>query len=92
MRVNDLLARLDNLTYPTTTDGVIAALDDPELQLPAGSDRLSAVFTRTSMTALDCAEDAKISVLSALNEDAIGRKGYSDRDPPVRSGFGGNGF
>lgn len=84
MRVNDVLEQLDELSYPATTDRIVTELGDPELQLPNGSDRLSDVFRRTSVSGSECAEDAKLTVLSGLDDDAIGRKGYTDRDPPVQ--------
>lgn len=83
MRINDVLDRLDDVEYPATPEDVIVELGDPELTLQNGTDRLDDVFERTTVRSVDCPEDAKLTVLSALDESAIGLKGYSDRDPPV---------
>lgn len=83
MRIPGVLARLDDLAYPVAIERAVAELDDPEVQLPNGQDRLSTVLDRLALQTLESADDAKLAVLSALDSDAIGRKWYSDRDPPV---------
>lgn len=82
MKVNELLAELERVSYPGSADEIIAELGDPTLELPNGSDELSAVFGRVDVTTVNSCEDAQLTVLSGLNSDAIGRKHYSDRDPP----------
>lgn len=83
MRIPGLLAAFDELAYPVSTQRAVATLDDPEIQLPNGSDRLSTVFDRIAVERLECRDDARLAVLSAFDSDAVGRKRYSDRDPPV---------
>lgn len=85
MKINELLARLETMTYPKTTDHVVEELDDPTLTLVDGKDRLSSVFERVDDEVFDCCDDAKLAVLGGLKGDAVGRKGYSDRDPPTTS-------
>lgn len=85
MRVNDALDEIRHVSYPATPGEIVDELDDPVLQLPNGEERLAEAFDRIDVDRLDCPEDATLSMLSALSEDAIGRKGYSDRDPPTES-------
>lgn len=82
MRIDELLVRLEEVPYPATTDRVVEELDDPEFQLPTGSDRLSEAFDRTGAESFSCPDDARLTLLTSLDERAIGRKEYSDRDPP----------
>ena len=85
MDVNELLTRLETMSYPTTTDRVVEEFDDPTLALVDGEERLSSVFERTDDKILNCCDDAKLTVLGGLKGEAVGRKGYSDRDPPTLS-------
>lgn len=83
MDINELLTRLETMTYPMTTDRVVAELDDPKLVLVDGHEHLSSVFARMDNEVLDCCDDAKLAVLGGLKGEAVGRTGYSDRDPPT---------
>lgn len=82
MEINELLTGLETLSYPTTTDRVVTEMDDPDIFLPDGEEQLSSVFDRIDGDVLDCCDDAKLAVLTGLKGEAVGRKGYSDRDPP----------
>ena len=68
-------------TYPTTTAELIEEHGETELELPNGSVTLETVLSRLPNETLETEEDARFTTYSALGEDAIGRKGYSDRDP-----------
>ena len=68
-------------TFPTTTAEFVAEHGDVELELPNGAVTLGEVLGRLPDEELETAEDARLATYSALGEDAIGRKGYSDRDP-----------
>lgn len=83
MRIPVLLERLDDLAYPVTTEQAVAELDDPAVHLPDGRDRLSFVLDRIGVDRLESSDDARLVVLSGFDDDAIGRRQYSDRDPPV---------
>lgn len=83
MRVNEILLQLEDLSYPMTAGTVATELDDVEIQFPNGSERLVDALERCDEEAFDCPEDAKLTLLSSLDGDAVGRKGYSDRDPPT---------
>ena len=66
--------------FPTTTDELVAAHGDVELPLPNGATTLGDTLSHMPNETLASAEEALLTTYSALGEDAIGRKGYSDRD------------
>jgi hypothetical protein len=68
-------------TYPTTTGKFIEEHGETELELPNGAVTVGEVLGRLPGHELETVEDAQHTIYSALSEDAIGRKGYSDRDP-----------
>ena len=86
MRLNQLPTVLDGLTYPLTAAELAAALEGETLVHPVGEEPLSAVVERCGSASMSSADDAWLAVVSALDEDAIGRKFYSDRDPPCGPG------
>ncbi len=82
MRLNQLPTVLDDLTYPLSTEELSAALEGRTLVHPAGEEPLSAVVARCGSDAMESADDAWLSMVASVDEDAIGRKFYTDRDPP----------
>jgi hypothetical protein len=89
MLLNGTGDRIDELDYPLTTDDLAAELAGDELELPGGSERLPEVLERLGSETFETAEDARFAVFTGVSEKAIGRKGYSDRDPtPVGSRLG----
>lgn len=82
MRLNQLPAVLDDLNYPLTAEELSAALEGQTLVHPAGEEALSSVVARCGSDAMASADDAWLSVLASVDEDAVGRKFYTDRDPP----------
>jgi hypothetical protein len=68
-------------SFPTTTAELIEEQGETELELPNGAVTLGEVLGRLPGHELETAEDAEHTIYSALSEDAIGRKEYSDRDP-----------
>lgn len=67
-------------TFPSTTAEFVEEHGDIELTLPNGAATLGEVLDCMPNEEFETAEDARLSVYSALGEEAIGRKGYSDRD------------
>ena len=68
-------------TFPSTTAEFVDEHGDVELELPNGAVTLGEVLGRLPDETLETEEDARLTTMSALSEEAIGRKGYSDRDP-----------
>lgn len=70
----------DTHSFPTTTAEFVDEHGHVELELPNGASTLEEVFDGLPEEKLHTEEDARLAMYNALGEDAIGRKGYSDRD------------
>jgi hypothetical protein len=68
-------------SYPSTTEEVIEAYGDVELKLPNGDEQLADVLGRLDDETYESEEELRMATMSAVSSNAIGRKGYSDRDP-----------
>ena len=68
-------------TFPATSDALIETFGDQVVELPNGSETLRDVLSRLGPTTYETVEDARLAAQSAVSNKAIGRKGYSDRDP-----------
>lgn len=68
-------------TFPCTTEEIIEEFGELELKLPNGAVTLAETLEHMPNETHTSAEDAFLTTYSALGEAAIGRKGYSDRDP-----------
>lgn len=69
--------------YPTTNDQLAATYEEYELDLPNGTETLGEVFTRLPTEEYATSEEAQTAMYSAVSSKAIGREGYSDRDPTL---------
>jgi len=67
--------------YPMTTEELIEAAGDTTLELPNGTETLEDALSRSAPETFESAEDARLTAYAGLSGKAIGRKGYSDRDP-----------
>lgn len=79
--LSDLDERMGAHEYPTTTEEVIEEYGDLKLELPNGDERLGDVLDRLDSETFDTAEELRLAAYSAVSSNAIGREGYSDRDP-----------
>ena len=73
--------RIDAHQYPATTAELIEAYGEERLELPNGSERIADVLGRLESETFESADDARMAVYSAVSNKAVGRVGYSDRDP-----------
>ncbi|WP_276299703.1 DUF5789 family protein [Halorussus lipolyticus] len=67
--------------YPATTDQLTDSYGDYELDLPNGTETIGEVFARVESETCGTSSEAEELLYSAVSGKAIGRKGYSDRDP-----------
>jgi hypothetical protein len=67
--------------FPATTEEVIEEYGDLQLELPNGDEQLEDVLGRLGSETFESLEDVRDATLCGLSSNAIGRKGYSDRDP-----------
>ena len=73
--------RFEAQQFPTTTSELVAAHGDAEMELPNGAVTLEEVLAHMPEETLETPEEARLTAYSALGDEAIGRKAYSDRDP-----------
>jgi hypothetical protein len=74
--------KLDAHSYPATTEELIEAYGELEFDLD-GNETFGEAMARLSNDTYHDSEDARNAAFSAVGEAAIGRKGYSDREPPM---------
>lgn len=67
-------------TFPSTLSEFVEEHGDIEFKLPNGAARLGDVLETIPEETLQSEREARMTIYGALGEDAIGRKGYSDRD------------
>lgn len=80
MTFKEAAAVLHDQEYPTSAAALAAACGDIELD-DAGGEALRTVIARTGADQFTSATEATFAVYGALPADAVGRVGYSDRDP-----------
>jgi hypothetical protein len=78
---SDVEETFETHTFPATNAELVEAYGDIELELADGAVTLGEVLEGCADEEFETAEDAWLTTCGALSEDAIGRKGYSDRDP-----------
>lgn len=78
-----LAQHLEDHTYPATNDELVDAYGESVLTFQNGEQTLQEVFEPMATESFDSPEDARLTIFNRVNEQAIGRKGYSDRDPPA---------
>ena len=74
--------------YPATTNQLADSYGDYELDHPNGTETLGEVLGRVESETLNTANEAEETLYSAVSSEAIGRKGYSDRDPTTLGTMG----
>lgn len=68
-------------TYPTTTSELVETYGEEQLQLANGSQTVADVLAPFGQETFESPEEARYAVYAGLSSAAIGRVGYSDRDP-----------
>jgi len=81
MRLQATDERIDDQSYPLTTEDLLDELGDHEIELANGSEPVADVLERCGDQTFQTPEDVKHTLQAGVCERAIGRKGYSDRDP-----------
>jgi hypothetical protein len=81
MRLNATADTIDEQTYPLTTDDLRQAIGDDELDLADGTESVADVLERFGDQTFQTPEEVRHTLQAGVCERAIGRKGYSDRDP-----------
>lgn len=74
-------ALFEDESYPTTTSDLIDRYGERTLELAGGSQTVGEVLSVASEETFESAEEARYAIYAGLSSEAIGRVGYSDRDP-----------
>lgn len=81
MQLNGTGDAIDAHEYPATTEELIEEYGDRSLELPNGTETVAEVLARLESETFESSHEARLAVYSAVSRKAIGRYGYSDRDP-----------
>ena len=81
MTVRTVTEQLAQAEYPATTEALRAEYGHLRLEYPDGGERLADVLAQTGDDEFADATEAVHAVLGTLGRDAVGRVGYTDRDP-----------
>ncbi|WP_435320073.1 DUF5789 family protein [Haloarchaeobius sp. TZWSO28] len=74
--------RIDAQTYPMTAGELRERLGTEELELCEGTETVEQILDRLQCDeTFETPEDVRFTLYGGVSERAIGRKGYSDRDP-----------
>lgn len=73
--------RIDACDYPADARTILEAVGDATLSLPRGSEPVADAIERAGDTTFHSAEDVHTAIYCGVSDKAIGRQGYSDRDP-----------
>lgn len=72
---------LENCEYPLDCQTLRDIHGEFSIEHPDGSESLDTVLERAGDSRFADATEARLALYGAVGEAAIGRKGYSDRDP-----------
>ena len=82
MRLDGTDDVIENATYPTTSEEFIAAHGDHTIEHGDGDETLRTVLSRLGEETYAGPADVFDAVFTAVGHEAIGRRYYSDREPP----------
>jgi hypothetical protein len=78
----DVDDKIDAHSYPATTEELVEAYGEQELELADGTETFGEVVERLGEQTFEDAEEVRLTAYSAVSEGAVGRQNYSDRDAP----------
>ena len=81
VELGDLREELQNHEYPTTSDELVAAYGDEEVELSGGTERLEELLGPLGDEKYESYEEVETAIMNMVGDAAIGRKNYSDRTP-----------
>lgn len=78
---DDTRAAIAGAEYPLTTEELIELCGESELSVSDGSESVGDALGRLGSETFERPEEARFAVFTGVSAAAIGRRGYSDRDP-----------
>lgn len=82
MRLIEFESEMDRLSYPATTGDVVDEFGGDEIDFQDGVARVDQVLGEGDAETFASPDELRMTLYGSLPEAAIGRKGYTDRDPP----------
>jgi hypothetical protein len=83
MKFDCLDGCIDRHQYPTSSTELIDEHGDRTIELQNGTETVGEVLARLGDQTYEQPEDVYADLRSAVGHEAIGRRGYSDRDAPA---------
>lgn len=74
---------LEESEYPTTSSALVDDHGDTVLQFQTGEQTLRELFEPVVDEQFESAAEVRETIFTFVGDQAIGRKGYSDRTPPA---------
>lgn len=81
VELGELSEELDEHSYPTSNEELVEEYGDHEIELPGGSERLEQVLGPMAEESYDSADSVRQAIFNMVGSEAVGRKGYTDREP-----------
>ena len=82
MRLTEFERTIDRMEFPTTTETITNEFGGQTLQFQDASERVDRIIGRFGSETFASADEVRMTLYGALPGEAVGRKGYTDRDPP----------
>lgn len=85
-RIDGIEELVDEANYPIRTDELITEFGARDVQYPNGEaagESLETILDRVGPDVYETPEEALLAVSTGVSADAVGRRYYTDRDPPV---------
>lgn len=86
IELGDLSQELDEHSYPTSADELVDEYGDREIQMPNGSETFEQVLGPMGEESFDSADSVRQAIFNMVGAEAVGRKGYTDREPTHEEG------
>ncbi len=81
MKLNGTGDRIEAASYPLTTQDLVDEHGDQKIEHQGGTERLAEVLDRSEAEEYHSPDDVLFTIYSCVDGDAVGRRGYCDRDP-----------
>lgn len=82
MQLNDVPSLLTEHEFPTTTARLTESHGNQLLTLEDGSETMGEVLARSGPETFHDPDQVMLTIYGGVSAEAVGRVGYSDRDPP----------
>lgn len=79
----DVETLFEGVSYPTDCQEMIETCGDRTVELQVGEETIADAIDRCDAGVIHTPREARETLLASVSEGAIGRKYYSDRDPPI---------